>query len=324
MVVGLCYDLKTTYDIDSSIEYNDFSSLSEIEYVTKNLRILGHEVIAINGIKEFIKNIAYYKRNCDLIFNMMEGYKSRNREGLIPAICEAYDIPYTGTDSFGLSLSLNKYHMNQVIKSLGIKTPNSILIDSCNINKVINEGKYNFPCVLKPNHEGSSMGLYLIEKHKELIDKSHLLMERYQEQIILEEYIHGAEISVGILGTGEKAKIYCALQFIYEDGSDIDIYDYDTKYIVEHKSITPRIEKTILDQICKQSLLIHQRMQFRDISRIDWKVNDDGFYLIETTPLPSMDVRSDFDIGSKLKNESFDLVINEIIESAMDREVKKK
>lgn len=86
MVIGLCYDLQNTYSISSSVIYKDFSFLSEVEFVESSLNKLGHKVILINGIEKFVKNIFKYKKDCDIIFNMIEGYKSRNREGLVPAL----------------------------------------------------------------------------------------------------------------------------------------------------------------------------------------------------------------------------------------------
>lgn len=321
MVVGLCYDLANTYDIGQKEAYKDFSFLSEVEYVEKNLKILGHKVILINGLELFIKNIFKYKKECNIIFNMIEGYKSRNREGLLPAICEAFDIPYTGTDAFGLSLSLNKYHMNQIIKSFDIKIPDSYLIDYPleNIELNIEKHKLAYPCIIKPNHEGSSMGVHFINSKDELVDRMCSLSQQYEEQLIVEEYIHGAELSIGILGTSKKAKVYCCFQYIYEDGTDINFYDYNCKYNIEHSIIYPRIDRDILKEICDHSLLIHKIMHFQDVSRIDWKVNENGAYLIETTPLPSFETDSEFDIGSKLKGKSFDMVISDILESALYR-----
>lgn len=321
MVVGLCYDLETTYDIDDIVAYKDFSFLSEVEYVEKGLRILGHKVILINGLKLFVKDIYKYKDACDIIFNMVEGYKSRNREGLLPAICEAFNIPYTGTDAFGLSLSLNKYHMNQIIKSFEINIPKSYLIDypTESIESIRSKHKIGYPCIIKPNHEGSSMGVCLVRTENELVKKISLLSQQYEEQLIVEEYVPGSEISVGILGTSESAKIYFCFQFVYEDGEDIDLFDYDCKYNIDHKFIYPRIKKEDLKKICDDSLLIHKIMHFQDISRIDWRVNKNKAYLIETTPLPSFDIDAEFDVASKLNGQSFDAVLNEILLSAMNK-----
>ncbi len=320
MVIGLCYDLQDTYDIPENVAYNDFSFLSEVEYVEKSLRKLGYKVILINGIEVFVNNISNYKNNCDIIFNMIEGYKSRNREGLVPALCEAFNIKYTGTDSFGMSLSLNKYHMNQVVKSFNIKTPCSLLIDYPITDTYFAQNpKFRYPCVLKPNHEGSSMGVTLIYSKEELIKKSLDLSKIYQQQLIVEEYIPGLELSVGILGTKPQAQVYSCLEFVNEDGSNIELFDYECKYNTDFKAIKPRLKDEVINYICDKSLFIHKIMNFRDISRIDWRVNQNIPCFIEATPLPAFDVNSDFDIGSKLIGETFETVLKKVLASALNK-----
>lgn len=320
MVIALCYDLQDTYDISSNAVYKDFSFLSEVEYVETSLKKLGHRVILINGIEEFVKGILAYKHDCDIVFNMIEGYKTRNREGLVPALCEAFDIPCTGTDAFGMSLSLNKYHMCQVVKSFDIKTPHSYLIDypldnsHYQINHVL-----EYPCVIKPNHEGSGMGVVLAQSKDNLTEKIYFLSEMYKQQLVVEEYIAGMELSVGILGCGSQARVYSCLEFLNKDGSNIELFDYECKYNTGFKSVAPRLGKDVLDDICTKSLFIHKIMHFRDVSRIDWRVNNNVPYFIEATPLPAFDIDSDFDIGSKLAGESFEIALKRILLSALSR-----
>lgn len=320
MVIGLCYDLKNTYGISEDLLYNDFSFLSEVEFVEKTLRKLGHKVILINGLNIFVKNIIDYKHKCDLIFNMIEGYKSRNREGLLPALCEAFDILYTGTDAFGLSLSLNKYHMSHVVRSFNIKTPSSYLIEyPIKNNDFAEKHTLGYPCVIKPNQEGSSGGVNLVNSPEFLIEKASILSETYKQPLVVEKYIKGLELSVGILGTGSKARVYTCFEFVNNDGSNIELFDYECKYNTGFKTILPRLDRKIIDLICEQSLFIHRQIGFRDISRIDWRVRKNTPYFIEATPLPALDVGSDFDLGSKYHGETFETVLNEVLLSAMSR-----
>lgn len=320
MRIGLCYDLQDTYQISGKAVYKDFSFLSEVEYVESCLKKSGHKVIMINGLEEFVKNIFRYKKDCDIIFNMIEGYKSRNREGLVPALCEAFDIAYTGTDSFGMSLSLNKYHINRVIESFGIKTPKAYLLDYpySDIDSFY-KFELSFPCVLKPNNEGSSMGVTLVKSEQELLDKAAYLFDLYQQQLVIEEYISGNEISVGIIGTASQAQVYTCYEFLNEDGSDIELFDYKCKYNTDFQIVLPRLNKETIDDVCAKSLFIHNILKFQDISRIDWRINQNVPYFIEATPLPDLDIDSDFDLGSKAVGESFEDVLNKVLNSALNR-----
>lgn len=320
MKIGLCYDLQDTYQISGKAVYKDFSFLSEVEYVECCLKKSGHRVIMINGLEEFVKNIFRYKSNCDIIFNMIEGYKSRNREGLVPALCEAFDITYTGTDSFGMSLSLNKYYINRVIESFGIKTPKAYLIDYPYSDfDSFYKFRVSLPCVIKPNNEGSSMGVTLVKSEQELLEKVNCLLDIYQQQLVVEEYIPGNEISVGILGTASQAQVYTCYEFLNEDGSDIELFDYECKYNTDFQTIPPRLNKETIDNICEKSLFIHKILKFQDISRIDWRINQNQPYFIEATPLPDLDIDSDFDLGSKAVGETFEDVLNRVLNSALNR-----
>lgn len=320
MVIGLCYDLQDTYDIPTTAIYRDFSLLSEIKYVESSLKKIGHKVILINGLDAFAKNIIKFKEDCDIIFNMTEGYKSRNREGLLPALCEAFDIVYTGSDAFGLSLSLNKYHMSRVVESFGIKTPSASLIEYpiTNIESIRNHD-FCYPCIIKPNHEGSSMGVYLLKSEEELIDKAQNLSSKYMQQLILEEYIPGSEISVGILGTASQAQVYTCYEFRNKNGGNIEIWDYESKYNENIMSITPQLGSNIINQICDYSLYIHRTIGFRDVSRIDWRVRENVPFFIEATPLPSFVENFDFDLECKKRGVPFEFVLNKILNSALER-----
>ena len=323
MVIGLCYDLQNTYSISDNLSFRDFSFLSEVEFVETTLRKLGHKVILINGLDKFVNDIIKYKHECDIIFNMIEGYKSRNREGLLPALCEAFDILYTGTDAFGLSLSLNKYHMSRVVESFNIKTPSAYLIEYPikNIN-LIKEHNLGYPCVIKPNQEGSSGGVNLVKNEKTLIEKAQLLSATYQQPLVAEEYVEGLELSVGILGSDSQARVYTCFEFVNKDGSNIELFDSECKYSTGFETILPRLDRKTIDLICEQSLFIHRQIGFRDISRIDWRVKQSIPYFIEATPLPALDIESDFDLGSKILGETFENVLNEVLLSAMRRKEK--
>ena len=320
MVIGLCYDLQDTYDISGDSIYKDFSFLSEVEFVEKGLSKLGHKVVLINGLEKFVKNITRYKSQCDIVFNMMEGIKSRNREGLVPALCEAFGIPYTGSDAFSMSLSLNKYHMCQIVKSFNIHTPNSYLIDYplAEVDDITTHG-INYPCIIKPNHEGSSMGVELIDSAEMLVERMRCLSALYCQQLVIEEYVPGVELSVGILGTSKQASVYSCLEFVNEDGSDIELFDYRCKYSSEFKAIKPRLKSKTINEICENSLLIHKTLRFEDVSRIDWRVKNDIPYFIEATPLPDFDIGADFDVSSKMAGETFETVLNKILTSALSR-----
>lgn len=224
--IGVVFDLKEDYSYENeNVEYMDFCYLSEVASAKKHIELSGHTVELIGSSKHLMRNIFDIKGKFDLIYNIAEGFKSRNREGLVPAICELYEIPYTGTDAFGMSLSLHKYQTKLFVATLGVPVPNGYLYDKTLINKNV----LSFPVVVKPDYEGSSMGLQLCHDYIELSEYMNDYGKRYKQDILVEEYIHGSELSVCILGSGKEAYIFCTVQYLAEHGCDIMLLTNDIK-----------------------------------------------------------------------------------------------
>ena len=126
-------------------------------------------------------------------------------------------------------------------------------------------------------------------------------------------------MSVGILGTASQAQVYTCYEFLNEDGSNIELFDYNCKYNTKFQTIFPRLNEEIINSVCEQSLFIHKILRFQDVSRIDWRIRQEEIYFIEATPLPAFDVNSDFDCGSRVMGETFADVLNKILNSALER-----
>lgn len=325
MRVGLCYDLQQDYGIDKEdLNYYDFSYLTEVENVRKHLELAGYTVINIGAPANLNRRLLNNQLDFDIVFNMAEGYKSRNREGLVASICESFGMPFTGTDSFGLSLSLHKFHTNAFADKLGICVPKCILFDKdipelSDIMLLIQEKKLCFPLVVKPNHEGSSMGIVKISKAEQLDQAVNQTQETYGEEVVIEEYVDGSELSVCILGSGQDSYVFSIAQFTMNDDSNIDLFTHDIKRKMNHKIISPIISKEILHHIKKQSIMLHRGLRLRDVSRIDWRVNGHIPMLLEATPLPDFDINTEFEWGAKRQGYTLAHVLDQIIKSARKR-----
>jgi len=317
MKIAIVYDLKENYSFDSDcINYYDFTYLSEVENVRKYLELAGYETFLINNLNTFLTILNKNEKEFDLVFNMYEGFKSKNREGLVPAICESYGIPCAFSDAFSSSFSLHKYQTNCFLRNMGINVPKGFLITA--MHKNIPEVK-KFPIVLKPNTEGSSTGVKLIYNHSDLNDSINKAVQMYGYDILIEEYIKGAELSVCILGTGDDAYIFTICQYVDVNYKNIKILDRETKLKDNYIFIKPRFNKHIIKKLCEDSLMIHREMKFYDISRIDWRIHRNKNIFIEATPLPDFSPRAEFDWGAANEGLDFSFVMNILVESAMKR-----
>lgn len=327
MRIGIVFDLKEDYGIgNEDVDYYDFCFLSEAEAAFNHLQLAGYDVFYIGSPATLLKRIKTNSLDCDIIYNIAEGYKSRNREGIVPSICEAFDIPYTGTDAFGLSLSLHKYQTGCFLEPHHILIPKSLLFfpdldEIAKIETQVAQADMQYPLLLKPNHEGSSMGLKLVKGGPELKNAVTDLVKRFQQEILIQKYIPGKELSTCILGSGKDAYVYSTVEYITPDGKDIDLFTKQVKINGNHQMISARLDETKLQAMNEQALYIHRIMGMRDISRIDWRYDpqQDLVYFIEATPLPELSEGTEFHWIAKHNCQPYSHVFSEIIRSAASR-----
>ena len=315
MKIAFIYDDQNDYCISNRLEYADFCLEDEASLIINSLKQLGHKVYVIKGIPNLKKNILELTK-IDFVFNKTEGYKSRNREGLIPAICEVFGVPYSGTDSYGFSLSLNKYHTKLIANNIKIPTPNFCLIENeCDYYKINN---LRFPVIIKPNCEGSSMGCEVFyENNSNLLTSIGNLLKKYQQPVLVEEYISGIDISVPILGTGNAAQCLGIVEFSNSDGTYPEIASTKFKYIDHYITSILHREPHTEEIIRGYSLAIYKALGCKDYGRIDFRLNGNTPYFLEINPLPTLCENGAFDICAKTIGLNMVKIIERIIESAL-------
>lgn len=314
--IAFVYDTQDTYGITDRISYSDFCYIEEVKFIGSMLKSKGYSFIDIEGPKAFL-DLYCNGLNIDIVFNKCEGFNSRNREGLFPAILEFLEIPFIGTDSYGLSLSLNKCHTKLIAENIGVNTPKFILIEKkTDLEKDLN---ISFPVILKPNSEGSSMGVKIVFSKEELFTSVDELSVSYGFPLLCEEYIFGNEVSVPIVGTGDNANALGAVEFVQNDGSLFSIYSTEAKYYLGCKSIMYSNESDLTVKLKNDALNIYRSIGCRDFGRVDFRIKDGVPYLLEVNPLPTLSKDGSFDLCAQYNNESIADVLDEIIKSAAIR-----
>lgn len=325
--IAIVYDTKTDYGIDKdNLDFCDFSYLSEVEYVKEQLNYAGYNTVLINPPQKLLDILSSNnKKNFDIVFNMVEGFNSRNREGIIPAICEAYKVCYVGSDAFGMSFTLHKYQTKLFVETIGVNTPSSFLFDAniyslSKIKNILSQRAYLFPAVIKPNREGFSMGVSFAKSVDEAIHLIERNLKKYNQPILIEKMIVGMDVVTGIVGSNND--------FIYLgsgrelNSNNLDYFLLDTKEklnltrkVVEY-DLNPKTEEIIRED----SIKIFKALGIRDIVRFDWKINDDGLpYFLECTPLPSLGPTSVFHYFSSKNNITYSKLLDLVVKSAIRR-----
>lgn len=232
-------------------------------YETKKFRVT-------SNVKILIKDLMLYQP--DVVFNALHG--KFGEDGQIQAILNALKIPYTHSGFVASLIGMNKKLSKLIFEHEGILCPKGRILNS---NKFKTLKKYQFPIIIKPNDGGSSVNILRINK------KSDLLKVKLKGDFLVEEFIEGREITVGIL----ENKICGITEIVYEE----DFYDYKNKYVnIAKHVINPRLPKKIIGQLKKQTLQAHNCLGCNCLSRADYRYNDkdDKLYLLEINTQPGL------------------------------------
>lgn len=297
MRIGLTYNLKDELSPAAIIDNEsceEFDTPATISAICGVLEKNGHEPVKLGGGgPEIVDKLRQEK--VDFVFNIAEGYRGRNRESHIPAVLEMLNVPYSGSDPLTLGLALDKRMTKKIALQAGIPTPRYKAADTLRDVLAV-EGRLTYPLITKPVWEGSSKGIYDSSKvftRKELEISAELLFKRYPDQpILVEEYIEGREITVGVIGNSPP-KILGLMEIVNKTGSGDVFYSLETKRnwkeSVEYVS-PPALNRIFDNHIRYRALTAFTEFGCRDIARIDFKISEkyNKLFMLEVNPLPGL------------------------------------
>ncbi len=327
MRVGLAYDLKQSVTLKNSAPEDaleEYDSPNTIEYIRKAIESAGHSTVKLGGGSEFLRNILGEK--VDIVFNISEGRGThRSREAQVPSVLEMMDIPYTGSDPLCLAVALDKPLTKKLAAMDGVITPKWVTISNQPELERVDWHNFPYPAIAKPAFEGSSIGVHatsLVESPQEAIDSIGKMLSDYQQPIMVEQFIDGDEITVGLVGN-TPAKVIGMMRILPRQKTEKFVYSVevkrDWKNLVDYE--TPvKMEKSILTVIEKMSLKTFQLLGCRDFARIDFRVSKDGIpYMLEINPLPGLGDYSDFVIMAQKMGWTHASLIVAVFNAALER-----
>jgi D-alanine-D-alanine ligase len=283
----------------SSDAYAEWDSPDTIAAVRRALSALG-EVVALEATADFPQRLRAAKP--DIVFNMAEGLSGQNRESHVPAICEFYGIPYSGSDPLTLSLCLNKGRTKQMLSAYDIPTAPFAVVETLAAARAINrDAGLRYPLFAKPVHEGSSKGITernFIRDRTALIPCVAELLDLYDQPVLVEEFLPGAEFTCGVVGNGKDARVLpiVGLRFDALPDGAIPIYGYEAKWVwdtperpLEIFDCPADIDDALRAQIEQITLRAYHALGCRDWSRIDVRLDASGApNIVEVNPLPGI------------------------------------
>jgi D-alanine-D-alanine ligase len=264
----------------------EYDAPSTIDAIARAIESHGHTVVPLEATPDFPR--ALMASSVDLVFNIAEGISGRNREAQVPNLCELLGIPYTGSDSATLSICLDKGLAKRMLRD--VDTPAfQVLITGREKLRT-----FRYPVIVKPNQEGTSKGITaksVVDDEAGLRDVARELIEKYGQPALVEEYIHGREFTVGLLGE-RRPRVLPPMEVVFLKDHERPVYDYACKQDWEKHvryecpaSLT-KDELRAMEKVCRATFMT---LGCRDVARIDLRMTPDGrIYVIEVNPLPGL------------------------------------
>ncbi|MGI8619196.1 MAG: D-alanine--D-alanine ligase family protein, partial [Gemmatimonadaceae bacterium] len=278
-------------------QFAEWDSPETIAAVENALSPYG-EVIRLEATEDFPERLRAARP--DIVFNIAEGLNGRNRESHVPAICEFLGVPYTGSDPFTLTLCLDKARAKEALAFNQVPTPRFVVIrTAAQITKALD--RLTYPVFVKPVHEGSSKGITeanYCRTPTDLMARISELLEEYDQPVIAEEFLPGAEFTCGILGNGSKARVLplVAINFGALPENAVPIYGFEAKWIwdvpenpLQIFECPAKIDAPLQRSIERVTLDAYHVTGCRDWARIDVRLDSAGVpNVIEVNPLPGI------------------------------------
>ena len=322
MRVALTYDLRDDYLAagHSEEEAAEFDRPETIDGIAQALAALGHTPVRIGNLAALATRLLAGER-WDLVFNIAEGLYGLARESQVPALLDAWRIPYTFSDPLVLALSLHKGMTKRVVRDAGVPTPDFRLVEEEADLDVVD---LPFPLFCKPVAEGSSKGVTPASRvagPDALRAVCRDLLARFRQPVLVEEYLPGRELTVGILGTGRNAVVLGVLEVLLRSGAESGIYSFHNK---EHYEAL--VDYRVADDADARAagevaLAAWRVLGGRDAGRVDLRFDARGRpCFLEVNPLAGLHpVRSDLAILARRVGLGYQGLIGRIVQSAQER-----
>lgn len=322
MRIGITYDLRQDYlNLGlSEEEIAEFDSAETIEAIEENLQKLGYATERIGNIRNLVSGLASGKR-WDMVFNIAEGLRGFGREAQVPALLDAYEIPYVFSDPLVLSLTLHKGMCKRIIRDSGVPTPEFFVVESeADIERV----DLPFPLFAKPIAEGTGKGITAssrIQARRELYAACRKLLLRYRQPVLVERFLPGREFTVGIVGSGKDAAAIAAMEILLQKNAEPDVYSYVNKEKCETLVRYRLATDSEAEEAVEVALDAWRCLGCRDGGRIDLRSDEDGHpHFMEVNPLAGLHPEhSDLPILNGLAGNTYFDLLRGIMESAMKR-----
>jgi len=289
------------------------------------LRAGGHTVAVLEGDKNLLAHLEAFMppdaetgRPGGMVFNMAYGIQGQSRYTHVPAMLEMAGVPYTGAGPLGHAVSLDKVVTKILMQNAGVPTPNFKVMNRTDMD----DSGLTFPLIVKPRHESTSYGLHLVHNHRELQEAVLSVVTEYQQDALVEEYIDGREVTVGLLGN-QPTECLPLVEFDFGDRSPKAVMWNDKyhKAANEAAKICPApVSGDLAARLRDISLATLRACHCRDYSRVDIRIDASGNpFALEINSMASLGPGGAFVLAATTARYTFSGLVCRIIDVAHER-----
>jgi len=288
-------------------------SIKTGKQISQALRGEGYEVKEIDPAGALVKDLKDFQP--DVVFIALHG--KYGEDGTIQGLLELLGFPYTGPGVLSSALCMDKVIAKKVMCYEGIPTPSFQVIteqlDDGAMENLIKE--LGLPLVVKPSKQGSAIGVSIVRKTGEL-EKALTEALKYDQAVLVEEYIDGTELTAAVLGT-KNPRVLPLIEIV----SETEFYDFTAKYSpgMSHHIIPARISPEAARKVEELALRTYRAMDCRQLSRVDFMLNSEGEpFVLETNTIPGMTETSLFPESAKAAGISFTELVSLLADEAFE------
>ena len=295
-----------------------------IKRITDGLKQYGHQVTALEGDKDLIRNLEAFMPRVvkgerpGMVFNLSYGIQGQARYTHVPGILEMIGIPYVGSGPLAHSLALDKVVAKMIFRQRGLPTPDFAVLDEPGFDAP----ELTYPLIVKPKNEAVSMGIKIVNNLEELRSAAQYIFDTFQQPVLVEQYIDGREINVGLIGNNPPTALPpCEIVFGGEGPPIYTIEDKKGKSGRQIDWICPAdIGPEKIEEAQDISIRAFNALGCYDASRVDLRMDADGnLYILEINSLPSLGEHGSYTIAAREAGMDFPALINQLVESASAR-----
>lgn len=323
MKVALLYNARP-FAIDPAIPddtFEEFDGPETIDSISGALSKLGIEVVPVPADRQLPWRLA--EGQFDFAFNIAEGEGRRCREAVPVAVCELLGIPFTGSDALTLAVTLDKSIARRVV-SPDVPVARGLLVESeadeADLSSLC------FPVIVKPNDEGSSKGIRenaVVAQVDDAIEGCRSLRERYGCPVLVEEFLPGMEVTVGVAGNWPSARILGMMEIAPANSEDRFVYSVDVKRDFRRRvryHVPPRLAEKTIESLRSLAFRAFRLLGCRDIARLDFRLDAAGQpHFLECNPLPGLNPESGDIVILSRNTLAYEELVQGILLEAMSR-----